>query len=141
MTVGNSTFNGNVGKDRGGAIAAFGQGYVDLTNCTFYGNEAFGASPDRRAGSGGAIYASPGMVVSVRTERKKGNSLRRGLHKRTKRQGRIFQRDAPLQPWRPVRNVDRICWKDLEGDSALARQTTRIYLSPRRCDYTIDDEN
>lgn len=62
----NSTFTGNVGKDRGGAIAAIGQGSVDVQNCTFFGNEAFGATPGRRSGSGGALYASPGMFVAVR---------------------------------------------------------------------------
>lgn len=66
VSVENSTFAGNVGKDRGGAIAAIGQGSVDVRNCTFFANEAIGASPERRAGSGGAVYASPGMVVGVR---------------------------------------------------------------------------
>ncbi|CAM9954947.1 unnamed protein product, partial [Sphacelaria rigidula] len=52
----NSTFTGNVGKDRGGAITAVGQGSVDVTNCTFIDNEALGATPEKRAGSGGGIY-------------------------------------------------------------------------------------
>lgn len=62
----NSTFFGNVARDYGGAIAAWGEGSVDIENCTFYSNEALGVSSDRRAGSGGAVYASPGTFVTVR---------------------------------------------------------------------------
>ena len=66
VSVRNSTFLGNVARNYGGAIAAKGAGSVSLSNCTFDGNEAVGSGSYRRAGIGGAVYASPGVHVSVR---------------------------------------------------------------------------
>eukprot|EP00752_Nemacystus_decipiens_P008481 g7578.t1 len=65
VSVHNSTFEGNVAENRGGAIASVGEGEVELSNCTFVGNEAVGAGDYRRAGSGGAVYASAGVFVTV----------------------------------------------------------------------------
>lgn len=66
VSVMNSTFEGNIAANRGGAIASWGHGEVELSNCSFVGNEAVGKGDDRRAGSGGAVYASPGVFVTVR---------------------------------------------------------------------------
>lgn len=66
MTVSNSSFVGNIAENHGGAIAAWGQGAVEVSNCSFVGNEAVGTGDYRRAGSGGAVYASPGVHVTVR---------------------------------------------------------------------------
>lgn len=72
VSVRNSTFEGNIAENHGGAIASFGEGEVELSNCTFVGNEAVGAGDYRRAGSGGAVYASAGVFVTVRQPRRGG---------------------------------------------------------------------
>lgn len=66
VSVSNSSFIGNVAENHGGAIAAWGQGTVDMSNCSFVGNEVVGVGGYRRAGTGGAVYASPGVFVTVR---------------------------------------------------------------------------
>lgn len=73
VSVRNSTFEGNIAENHGGAIASFGEGEVELSNCTFVGNEAVGAGDYRRAGSGGAVYASAGVFVTVRQTRRGGS--------------------------------------------------------------------
>ncbi|CAN0115402.1 unnamed protein product [Pylaiella littoralis] len=65
VSVSNSSFIGNVAENHGGAIAAWGQGTVDMSNCSFVGNEVVGVGGYRRAGTGGAVYASPGVFVTV----------------------------------------------------------------------------
>lgn len=67
LIISNSIFTGNIAKDYGGAVFASGQGSIEIHNSTFYSNEAFGMSLDRRSGSGGAIYAAPGTQVEVRS--------------------------------------------------------------------------
>ncbi|CAM9848623.1 unnamed protein product, partial [Ectocarpus sp. 8 AP-2014] len=65
VSVRNSTFIGNVAENHGGAISSWGQGELEVSNCSFVGNEAVGAGSYRRAGAGGAVYASPGVFVTV----------------------------------------------------------------------------
>ncbi|CAN0380253.1 unnamed protein product, partial [Ectocarpus fasciculatus] len=65
VSVRNSTFIGNVAENHGGAISSWGQGELELSNCSFVGNEAVGVGSYRRAGAGGAVYASPGVFVTV----------------------------------------------------------------------------
>ncbi|CAN0293235.1 unnamed protein product, partial [Laminaria digitata] len=65
VNIRNSSFVGNLAQNRGGAIMAEGSGAVEVSNCTFEGNEAVGLGNYRRAGSGGSIYASPGVEVTV----------------------------------------------------------------------------
>eukprot|EP00903_Cladosiphon_okamuranus_P017268 g15912.t1 len=65
VSVRNSTFEGNIAANHGGAIASFGEGEMELSKCTFAGNEAVGAGDYRRSGSGGAVYASAGVFVTV----------------------------------------------------------------------------
>lgn len=79
MTVSNSTFVGNLAENHGGAIAAWGQGAVEVSNCSFLGNEAVGSGDYRRAGSGGAVYASPGVHVTVRGRGGEGRGWGRGV--------------------------------------------------------------
>lgn len=72
LSVKNSTFEGNIAENHGGAIASWGEGEVELSNCSFVGNEAVGTGDYRRAGTGGAVYASAGVFVTVRdTKREK----------------------------------------------------------------------
>ena len=66
VNIRNSSFIGNLAQDRGGAILAEGSGSVEVSNCTFERNEAVGLGNYRRAGSGGSIFASPGVDVTVR---------------------------------------------------------------------------
>lgn len=66
VSVWNSTFYGNIARNHGGAIMVQGAGSVKLSNCTFAGNEAVGYDGYGRTGSGGGVYASPGVHVSVR---------------------------------------------------------------------------
>ncbi|CAM9853921.1 unnamed protein product, partial [Ectocarpus sp. 12 AP-2014] len=40
VSVRNSTFIGNIAENHGGAISSWGQGELEVSNCSFVGNEA-----------------------------------------------------------------------------------------------------